>query len=198
MTHRLDLYVEEPVLGRDSRFVREAGVEFGRPTVHPVAAAELTELARRRPDLRQWHHTVLILPFDLEEPPEGRRYVEATVRATFDDEDVRALNLGEPSYGAAPPGGTADALLLTRGSGRHRLTWQLTAADRAAGMRASGRAVLAVLESPRGTDRLTGVLDARVTYAYTLLGAVNRVKAETREPLPFHLDVSQGDFAFAG
>jgi hypothetical protein len=51
----LDLYVEEPVLGSDSRFLCEAGVSFGRPAVGPVADDELPPLARRRPDLGRLH-----------------------------------------------------------------------------------------------------------------------------------------------
>ena len=47
MTTILDLYAEEPVLrGGSGRFVREAGVTFGRPTVGPVRLGDLDEAVR--------------------------------------------------------------------------------------------------------------------------------------------------------
>ena len=53
----LDLFVEEPVLGSDSRFFREAGVAFGHPTVGPIGDDELPEPVTRRPDLRKRRFT---------------------------------------------------------------------------------------------------------------------------------------------
>ena len=70
----LALYIEEPVLG-STRFVREAGVLFGRPTVSPVPDDELPALAQRRPDLGRWRFTQVVLPFDLQDLPGHKRYV---------------------------------------------------------------------------------------------------------------------------
>src|SRR5689334_12976408 len=88
----LDLFVEEPVLGSDSRFFREAGVAFGHPTVGPIGDDELPEPVTRRPDLRKRRFTALHLPFDLEELKSGQRYIKAMVRLTFDC-NVRAVTV---------------------------------------------------------------------------------------------------------
>jgi hypothetical protein len=187
----LDLYAEEPVLrGGDSRFVREAGVKFGRPTVGPVADDELPALAQRRPDLGRWRFTQIVLVFDLEDLPGGQRYLEATVRMTFDDPDVRSVMVSRPPAA----GNGADSDIDTWGAGRGELTWKLTARDPRVGIRPSGREVHAVLESPLGSDRLTGALDARVRLLRRMLGLASEVVAEPKEPLRFALNVADGTF----
>jgi hypothetical protein len=192
MTAFLDLYVEEPVLGSDSRFLREAGVSFGRPTVGPVADDELPALARRRPDLGRLRFTALVLPFDLEDLPGGRRYVETTVRMTFDNPDVRSLLLSPPSRGTAE-----DSDIDTWGVGRRELTWKLTARSEQVGIRPSGRRVFAVLESPLACDQLTGTLDANVRFTRRLLGLASQSVAEPKRPLRFTLNVADGTFEVA-
>jgi hypothetical protein len=190
----LDLYVEEQVLGQDSRFLRETGVSFGRPQVAPVPDDELTVLAQRRPDLHRLRLTAVVLPFDLEEPPDGCRYLETTVRMTFDSADVRSLRLALPQADGHGPGRPDDSVLDTRGVGRQQLTWKLTARSMQAGLRPSGREVLAVVESPLASVRLTGTLDASVRFTCRLFGLDRKSTAEPRYPLRFTLNVADGTF----
>jgi hypothetical protein len=189
----LDLYSLEPVLGSESRFVRQAGVAFGRPRIGPVGDDELPALDQRRPDLTRWRHTALALPFDLQDLAVGRRYVEATVRMAFDDPKVRSLVLTRDQ----PAGLADDSVLDTWGVGLSELTWKLTAKNDQTGIRPSGRQVLAVLESPLASGRLTGTLDSSVRFTKTMLGVVSQVVAEPRKPLKFVLDVTDGEFEVA-
>jgi hypothetical protein len=189
----LDLYSLEPVLGSESRFVRQAGVEFGRPRIGPVGDDELSALDQRRPDLTRWRHTALALPFDLQDLAIGRRYVEATVRIAFDDPEVRSLMLVR----GQPVGLADDSVLDTWGVGLSELTWKFTAKNDQAGIRPSGRQVLAVLESPLACGRLTGTLDSSVRFTKTMLGVVSQVVAQPKKPLKFVLDVTDGEFEMA-
>lgn len=188
----LDLYVEEPVLGGSSRFVREAGVEFGKPTVEAVPDDQLPELARNRIDLLRWRFTQVSLPFDLQDLPDNRRYVDATVRMTFDDSEVTSLWLTQPP----PEGAGDDSEIDTWGVGRPELTWKLTARDERRGIRPSGRLVQAVLASPLASDRLTGTLDAKVSLTRNLLGYTTQSTAEPKQPLRFALSVTDEPFEF--
>ena len=192
----LDLYVEEPVLGQDTRFLRETGIAFGRPWVAPVPDDELDETTQRRPDLSRLRLTAVVLPFDLEEPPAGGRYLETTVRITFDSPEVRALRMPKLVASDGPePGG--DRVLDTRGVGRSRLTWKLTARSEQAGLRPSGREVLAIVESPLSLERLTGTLDAQVQVAQRVRGRDRKTTAQPRYPLRFVLNVTDGTFLSA-
>jgi len=194
MTVCLDLYAEEPAArGTQGRLVREAGVLFGRPTVGPVADDELPGFAQRRPDLGRWRFTQLVLPFDLEDLPGGKRYAEAKVRMTFDDPDVRSVVLSRPS----PRDTDEDSDIDTWGAGRGELTWKLTAREARLGMRPSGRLVQAVLESPLSSDQFTGTLGATVRVLRMMLGWASQVEAEPRRPLRFALNVADGAFEFA-
>jgi hypothetical protein len=190
----VDLYVEEHVLGSDSRFIREAGVCFGRPTVAPVPDDELSALAQRRPDLERWRFTTVALPFDLQDLSGGRRYVETTVRMSFDSPDVRSLALAR-----SPAGEMAeDSDASTWGVGRSELTWKLTARSERLGIRPGGRLVLAVLESPNDRARLTGTLDASAHLSHRMLGVETRSVAESKRPLRFALNVADGAFEVTG
>jgi hypothetical protein len=190
----LDLYVEEPVLGRDTRFVRETGVSFGQLRVAPVPDDELPAQDQLRPDLPQLRLTSVRLPFDLEVPPVGWRYTETTVRITFDNPRVLALRLSQPSAGGDGEGPAGDSVLSTFGVGRPELTWQMTAGNDQVGLRPSGREVLAVVESPLASVWLTGTLDASVRFTRRLLGIDRYSPAEPRRPLRFSLNVADGSF----
>jgi hypothetical protein len=193
MIGSVDLYAEEPVLrGNDSRFVRAAGISFGRPTIGPVADNELPAADQRRPDLLNWRFTRLNLPFDLEDLAAGRHYTEATVRMTFNGPGVRTLAMSL----LPPAGGSEDSETGIWGVGRGELTWKLAARDPRAGIRPSGRHVQAVLESPLDTDLLTGSLDGTVRFIRRMLGMVNESVAEPKQPLRFVLNVIDGAFAF--
>jgi hypothetical protein len=183
----LDLYAEEPVLGPDdTRFVREARVFFGRPTMAHAADDDLPEPLRCRLDFDRLKYTVLWLSFDLQDLPRRRRYTQATVRMTFDDPTVRSVRLdSEPD---------PHVELVTWGEGREELTWQLTARDD--GMRPGGRKVSTILESPLIAQQLTGVLDARVEFARQVLGKAKITVARSMQPLRFTLDIDRGDFQF--
>jgi hypothetical protein len=187
----LELYVEEPVLGQDSRFLRETSVSFGRPRVAPVPDDELP--SDRWLALLRMRVSEVVLPFDLEEPPDGCRYTEITVRMTFDSPDVEALSLSRPS---AETGGddADDSVLDTRGVGRQRLAWKLSARDEQSGLRPNGREVLAVVGSPIAAERLTGALDVSIRFTRRAMGVVKRSTAEPRGPLRFALDVTDGAF----
>jgi hypothetical protein len=187
----LDLYAEEPVLGQDSRFLREASVSFGQPRVAPVPDDELPSPGeQRRLDLHQMQVFELVLPFDLEEPPDGCRYTETTVKMSFDGPGVVAMELSRPPTGD----GADDSVLDTRGVGRQQLTWKLSARDEQSGLRPSGRTVRAVMGAPIPAERLTGTLDARIRFTRRESGVARRSTAEPQHPLRFVLDVTDGTF----
>jgi hypothetical protein len=187
----LDLYVEEPVFGQDSRFLREASVSFGQPRVAPVPDDELPSPGeQRRLDLPQMRVFELILPFDLEEPPDGCWYTETTVKMSFEGPGVVAMKLSRPPTGD----GADDSVLDTRGVGRQQLTWKLSARDEQSGLRPSGREVQAVVGAPITAERLTGTLDARIRFTCRESGVVKRSIAEPQHPLRFALDVTDGTF----
>jgi len=191
----LDLYVEEPVLGQDSRFLRETSVSFGQPRVAPVPDDELPSQGdQRRLDLPRMRVIEVVLPFDLEEPPDGCRYTETTVRMTFDSLDVRALEISRPSAEGIGGDRADDSVLDTRGVGRHQLTWKLSARDEQSGLRPNGREVQAVVGSPIAAERLTGTLDVSIRFTRRVFGVVKRSTAEPRNPLRFALDVTDGTF----
>ena len=184
----IDLYAEEPVLGQDSRFLREASVSFGQPRVAPVPDDELPSPGQvGLPRMRVFE---LILPFDLEEPPDGCRYTETTVKMSFDGPGVVAMELSRPPTGD----GADDSVLDTRGVGRPQLTWKLSARDEQSGLRPSGRTVRAVMGAPIAAERLNGTLDARIRFTRRESGVMKRAAAEPRHPLRFTLDVTDGTF----
>lgn len=190
----LDLYVEEPVLGQDTRFLRETRVSFGRPRVAPVPDDELPVPGYgRRPDLDRIRVTEVVLSFDLEEPPDGCRYLETTVKMAFDSPDVIAMELSRPPA-KADADRVDDSVLDTRGVGRRQLAWKLSARDGQSGLRPSGREVQAVLGSPLACQRLTGTLDASIRFTRRVPGMTKRATAEPRHPLRFALDVVDGTF----
>ena len=183
---RLDLYVEKPVLGQDSRFLREAGVSFGRPRVAPVPDDELPVADQRWIDLPGIRVFEITLPFDLEEPPDGCRYTETTVKMSFDDPGVVARRLSRPPAGAGE-NGADDSMLDTRGVGRQQLTWKLSARDEQSGLRPSGREVQAVLGAPIAAEQLTGTLDARIRFTRPESGGGETVHGQAAAPAALRL-----------
>jgi hypothetical protein len=187
----LDLYAEEPALAQDSRFLREASVSFGQPRVAPMPDDELVD--PRRVDLLKMQVFELILPFDLEEPPDGCWYTETTVKLSFDGPGVIAIELSRPPAGTGESGAD-DSLLDTRGVGRQQLTWKLSARDEQSGLRPSGRAVRAVVGVPIAAEQLAGALDARIRFVRRESGTQKRSTAEPRHPLRFTLGLIDGTF----
>lgn len=190
----VDLYVREPELGQDGRFLRETGISFGRAWVASVPDDELPLFDQRRRDLDRIQLTAMVLPFDLDEPPDGYRYTEATVRMTFDHPDVRSCSLARPPAAGSGDDQPVDSWLDTSGKGRQELTWTLTAHSELTGLRARGREVLAVLESPLGLQRLTGTLDARVSFIIRMFDDERKSTAEREHPLRFAIDIADGTF----
>jgi len=168
-----------------TRTLEGAGVTFGRPRFSPAADDDLPP----RPELSRLLLTDVIVPFDLEEPPEGCRCTEARVCMTIDTPGVHALALSVPAAAVGGGGRPEDFLLDTRGGGREKLTWKLTARSELAGLRPHGREVHARLESPLAAERLTGVLNATVCYVSRLNEPGPEAAAK---PLRFTLDLSGG------
>ncbi|MEV7218415.1 hypothetical protein ACFCX6_01725 [Streptomyces sp. NPDC056353] len=186
----LDLFVEEPVLGDDSRFFREAGVAFGHPTVTLVGDDELPEPVRRRPDLRRRHFFAVHMPFDLEELKARQRYVSALVRMVFDG-DVRGVSVSCTSSDAAVE-------VRTHGVGRNELTYVLTPRQDDVGFAPSAQLTSAVLETSVPAARVTGTIDATVAFTHRQFGLSTRKRAEARRPLRFSLDLVSGSYAVDG
>ncbi len=182
----LDLFVEEPVLGNDSRFFREAGVAFGRATVGPIGDEELSEPTRRRLDLPRLRFATLQLPFDLQQVKHGRQYVEATIRMAFDP-DVRIVRLECVTTGG-------DVEVRTFGVGRDELSCVLSPRPDLPGFAPSAQVATAVLEAPLGQKRMTGTLDASVVFTHAQFGRSVRKIAEPKHPLRFVLDLVDGAY----
>ena len=152
---------------------------------------ELPSLADKRwPALSRMRIFQVTLPFDLEEPPDGCRYTETTVRMSFDGPGIVAMKLSGTSGGI----GGDDSVLDTRGVGRQQLTWKLSARDEQSDLRPSGREVQAVVAAPIAAERLTGTLDAKIRFTRPESSLVKRFTAEPQQPLRFALDVTDGTF----
>ncbi|MER0425385.1 MULTISPECIES: hypothetical protein [Streptomyces] len=186
----LDLFVEEPVLGKDSRFLREAGIAFGHPTVARVGDDELPEPVKRRPDLRERHFCALRLPFDLEELRSGQRYLRAAVRVTFDG-DVRGVTVSCS---------TSDEAIEVRtfGVGRSELSYVLSPRREGSGFAPSAQLAAVVLETPLCPAPVTGTIDASVTFTHRQFGVSTRKEAEPERPLRFILDLASGSYVVDG
>jgi hypothetical protein len=188
----LDLFVEEPVLGHDSRFLRGAGVRFGRATVSRVADTELPVPVQRRVDRGSWRFDMLSLPWQLEQLATGRHYVNAHIRMAFDSPDVRSVRLLPVTEPDEP-----HVALSTSGAGMNELSWHLDAGgDDGPGLRAGGREFQAIVESPLTSAGVTGVLDARVRYARSGKRLTRGWDTEPHQPVRFSLDLKQGAFSF--
>ncbi|AWK12260.1 hypothetical protein DDQ41_28845 [Streptomyces spongiicola] len=186
----LDLFVEEPVLGNDSRFLREARVAFGHPTVASVGDDELPESARRRPDLRNRHFFALHLPFELEELRSGQRYVGALVRMAFDG-DVRGVTVSCTTSEKAVE-------VRTFGVGRSELRFVLSPRQDGSGFAPSAQLTTAVLETSLDPAPLTGTVDAEVAFTHRQFGITTRREAAAERPLRFSLDLVNGSYAIDG
>lgn len=188
----LELFVEERVLGNNSRFFREASVRFGRPTIARVADAELPEPIQRRIDRPAWRFDMLTLPAQLEELENGQYYVDTRIRMVFDQPDVRSVYLVSPDSSDEP-----HVALTMSGAGLSELAWRLDGGDDdGPGIRAGGREFQAVIESPLSSGDVTGLLDARVRFVRRKGRWTRAREAEPREPLRFTMHISHGTFAF--
>lgn len=189
----LDLYVEEKVLGTDSRFLREAGVRFGRLTVGPVADDDLPLSVQRRADRGKWRFDLLNMPFQLEDLDHRKQYLEASVRLRIDEPDVRSVCFLPPER----PSDEAHVELTTGAVGLSEFAWRLLSTDQRLGVRSGGREFQAVMESPLTSATLSGSLDARVRYVKRSRRWPESVEeAEPKRPLRFTLNVTDGAFAF--
>jgi hypothetical protein len=177
----LDLYAVEPVLHDGPRIVREGAVKFGRPVVVPAADADLPDVHSHRLDIREFRFVKLSLPFDLEEPPVKQRYIDATVRMVFDDEDVLSVTMAGQTR---PP-----ATMRTWGLRRPELTWGLRVRDKGRGIEPGGHQAEAVVEFPMKTTVVTGSLDARAEVAREVLGITRHAHLEPRRPWRFVITV---------
>ncbi|MFC8915524.1 hypothetical protein ACFT5C_07105 [Streptomyces sp. NPDC057116] len=131
---------------------------------------------------------LLCFPFDLEESPAGAGYREVELAVTFDDEDLRALDM-RPGPGSADPGG---ARVAAFGLGGNRPRW-VFAAPRADGtLRPDGRWAQALLACPRPVTEVSGRLRLRGVLAHPLLsGTRAEGEVRTRDDVPF--TVSRAD-----
>jgi hypothetical protein len=189
----LDLYVEEKVLGADSRFFREAGVRFGRLTVGPVADDDLPPTVQRRADRGKWRFDMLSIPFQLEDLGHRKQYLEASVRLTIDGPDVRSVLFVGPER----PYEEAHVEVITGTAGLSEFAWRLLSTDERLGVRSGGREFQAVMESPLTSETLSGSLDARVRYVKRSRRWPDKVEeAEPKRPLMFRLNVTDGAFEF--
>jgi hypothetical protein len=188
----LGLYAEEPVLGGDSRFLLEAGVKFGRMTTGPVADEELPESVQQRVDVRRWRRDRLTLPFELQFIQNGRFYIEAQIRLSFADPDVRSVLFPPPES----PGLEPHVSFATSAVGHGDLAWLLTSTDAFIGIAVGGRQVQAVVESPISSATLAGTLDARAKVVSRTTRRFTSKEVRLKAPQPFMLNVRDGAFEF--
>lgn len=150
------------------------GVSLARPLVYALPAD-----GGPRP------RTALVtFPFDLEEPPDGWGYREVELAVTFDDEELRALDL-RPA-----PGGDAegDERVSVFGLGRHRLRWVFRAGPGTEGLRPDGRWTQAVVQLPRGFAEVRGRVALRARLGRPSPGGGHEpVAVRTRDEVPFRL-----------
>jgi len=188
----LDLYVEEKVLGSESRFFREAGVRFGRLAVGKMADSDLPISTRHRADRGRRRFDAVRLSVELEQLEHGQYYVDARLRLSFDEPDVFSVLYYPPEN----PPLEADVELTPSAAGLNEFGWRLTSRGQGAGVRAGGREFRAVMEAPLTAQQLTGTMDARVRFVKYTMRVPTTKEAEPKEPLRFALDLEEGTFAY--
>jgi hypothetical protein len=184
----VDLFVEEPVLGDPSRFIRTAGITFHEPVLHRLSLDALPHAARTRPDLANAGIMGIRVPFDFEELPGHGHYVEARVVLAFDTGGVRAqtarLVFDEPD-GAKPAG--RSPVVRTFGLSSATLHWTLLAQP-GRPIEPGGHEVGTILKVPPESRKLTGSLDASATVARR----ARRLHTVTMASLRFAIDLAEG------
>jgi hypothetical protein len=188
----LDLYVEEKVLGSESRFFREAGVRFGRLAVGKVADNDLPLPIRHRADRGKRRFDAVRLSVELEQLEHGQYYIDARLRLAFDQPDVFSVLY----YPSENPPLEADVELTPSAPGLSEFGWRLTGRSQGAAVRAGGREFRAVMEAPLTAQELTGTMDARVRFVKRTMRVPTTKEAEPKEPLRFTLDLQEGTFAY--
>lgn len=173
----LDLYGQELILAApEPRRLREASVEFGRPTVRRMGPAEPTALSSDG----SGRLLLVQFPFDLETPPANRWYEAATVTVEFADESVTAMDI-------RPSDVDRTVSLDVRGLGRNRLAWDLSPAEGEDGLRPRSHVMQVVVEMPAVDVELSGVLAAEATIRRRRMGVMDRIAVSSIDPVPFSL-----------
>ena len=190
----LGLYAEEPVLGDDSRFLREAGIRFGRVTTSPVADEDLPTAIHQRTDLPRRRFDRLTLPFELQFLQTGKSYVEAEIKLLFTTPDVQSVEFAPPDSPPLEP----HVCLATTAIGQGELRWLMTSTRASLGLAVGGRQVHAVVESPLDADILTGTIDARAKVVSRSTRRLTSKEVWLKVPRSFVLGVAKGTFAFCG
>ncbi|MET9518309.1 hypothetical protein [Streptomyces sp. NPDC002994] len=160
------------------------GVSLGRPLAYV-----LRDATGGAPAAADTLGTVLLcFPFDLEELPGGCGYRQIELAVTFDDADVRALEL-HPGPGW---GDTDGARVAVFGLGRNRLRWVFRAPEAGGTLRPDGRWTQAVLRLPSFFSEVSGRLGVRGVIEHPLLsGTRAESEVHTRDEVPFR--VSRAD-----
>jgi hypothetical protein len=190
----LGLYAEEPVLSGDSRFLREAGIRFGRVTTSQVADEDLPAAVHQRVDLPRLRFDRLTLPFELQFLPAGKSYVEAEIKLLFTTPDVHSVQLAPPD---SPPLEPHVRLAITA-VGQGELRWLITSTRADLGLTVGGSQVRAVVESPLDADTLVGTIDARAKVVSRSTRRLASKEISLKAPQSFVLGVAKGTFAFCG
>jgi len=183
---RIDLYVEETVLGSTSRFVLEAGISLWKPTVHALRRETLGAMLNARPDADGLVFFGIIWPYDLDDLPSSRQYVSGRVQVTFDSPLIRCLSL---RWGKDQP--RDNEVVHHFGVGSTQPSWKLTPAS--GWLQPGSRITGMILESPTDLQMITGRIDAEVTVRKTVLNSFESRDARPNDPMKFSLNLTNGE-----
>lgn len=114
--------------------IRESGGHVGRPMVYPLPAGDLPPALRSRAAAGRHRYYGLLLAFDLDDLPHGRRYASADFSVDLDDDrvvaaavhldgDALGLVIGDDGFG--PASGPAQWLVGAEPGDRERLLARL-------------------------------------------------------------------------
>jgi hypothetical protein len=199
-----ELYFQETLLGSGPRLERAAGVSFGKLMLHRLPLDSLGPLARTRADYGSVSIYGLLMPFDLEDLPSGRRYLEAMISIAFDDPRVIQLRSVLEFRDVADPGdgGDGSATVVPDwdgpppsafGLGRPLLRWKLTPKT-GTSLLPGSRVMSGVIQCPTGATTLAGTMSAEAVVARPVLGIVESKTAYLKAPLRFRIGLGDGAF----